>query len=76
MDEQDRIVFTVIGRIQAEQVSEQQALLKSGFAHHKLVLDLEEVKLVDRDADDTSVASYRSLLEDNLAALSLLEQEA
>ena len=49
-DERDRVVFTLIGRIQAEQVSELQALLKSDFPDHKLVLDLEEVRLVDRDA--------------------------
>jgi hypothetical protein len=49
-DEPDRVVFTLTGRIQAEQVSELQALLKSDLPDHSLVLDLKEVKLVDRDA--------------------------
>jgi hypothetical protein len=49
-DERDRVVFTLTGRIQAEQVSELQALLKSDWPEHSLVLDLKEVKLVDRDA--------------------------
>ena len=49
-DERDRVVFTLTGRIQAEQVSELQALLKSDLPEHSLVLDLKEVKLVDRDA--------------------------
>jgi anti-anti-sigma regulatory factor len=48
-DERDRVVFTLTGRIQAEQVLELQALLKS-LSDHSLVLDLKEVKLVDRDA--------------------------
>ena len=49
-DESDRVVFTLSGRIQAEQVSELQALVKSDLPDHRLVLDLKEVKLVDRDA--------------------------
>jgi anti-anti-sigma regulatory factor len=49
-DERDRVVFTLTGRIQAEQVCELQALLESDFPDHSLVLDLKEVKLVDRDA--------------------------
>ena len=49
-DERDRVVFTLTGRIQAEQVSELQALVKSDLPNHGLVLDLREVKLVDRDA--------------------------
>jgi anti-anti-sigma regulatory factor len=49
-DENDRVVFTLTGRIQAEQMSELQALLKSDLPDHRLVLDLKEVKLVDRDA--------------------------
>jgi anti-anti-sigma regulatory factor len=49
-DECDRVVFTLTGRIQAEQVSELQALVKADFPDHSLVLDLKEVKLVDRDA--------------------------
>jgi anti-anti-sigma regulatory factor len=49
-DELDRVVFTLTGRIQAEQVYELQALVKSDLPDHRLVLDLKEVKLVDRDA--------------------------
>lgn len=49
-DELDRVVFTLTGRIQAEQVSELQALVKSDLPDHSLVLDLKEVRLVDRDA--------------------------
>jgi len=49
-DERDRVVFTLAGRIQAEQVSELQALVKSELPNHSLVVDLKEVKLVDRDA--------------------------
>jgi anti-anti-sigma regulatory factor len=49
-DERDRVVFTLTGRIQAEQLSELQALVKSDLPDHNLVLDLKEVKLVDRDA--------------------------
>jgi anti-anti-sigma regulatory factor len=49
-DERDRVVFTLSGRIQAEQVAELQALVKSDLPDHRLVLDLKEVKLVDRDA--------------------------
>ena len=49
-DERDRVVFTLTGRIQAEQVSELQALVKSDLPDHRLVLDLREVKLVDRDS--------------------------
>ena len=49
-DERERVVFTLTGRIQAEQVSELQTLLKSDLPDHNLVLDLKEVKLVDRDA--------------------------
>ena len=49
-DESDRVVFTLSGRIQAEQVSELQALVKSDLPDHRLVFDLKEVKLVDRDA--------------------------
>jgi hypothetical protein len=49
-DERDRVVFRLTGRIQAEQVAELQALVKSDFPDRRLVLDLKEVKLVDRDA--------------------------
>ncbi len=49
-DERDQVVFTLSGRIQAEQVAELQALVKSDLPDHRLVLDLKELKLVDRDA--------------------------
>jgi anti-anti-sigma regulatory factor len=49
-DERDRVVFTLTGRIQAEQVAELQELVESDLPDHRLVLDLKEVKLVDRDA--------------------------
>ena len=49
-DERDRVVFTLTGRMQAEQISELQALVKSNLPEHSLVLDLKELKLVDRDA--------------------------
>jgi len=49
-DEREHLVFTLTGRIQAEQVSELQTLLRRQLPEHKLVLDLREVKLVDRDA--------------------------
>lgn len=49
-DERDRVVFTLTGRIQADQLSELQALVKSDLPDHSLVLDLKEVRLVDRDA--------------------------
>ena len=49
-DERERVIFTLTGRIQAEQVSELQALVHSELPDHSLVVDLTEVKLVDRDA--------------------------
>lgn len=48
-DERDRPVLTLSGRIQASQVQELKALLRSENAR-QLILDLKEVKLVDRDA--------------------------
>ena len=49
-DERERVIFTLIGRIQADQISELETLLRLQPPDHKLVLDLREVKLVDRDA--------------------------
>ena len=49
-DEDDQVVFTLTGRIQAEQVAELQELVKCELPDHVLALDLKEVKLVDRDA--------------------------
>jgi anti-anti-sigma regulatory factor len=48
-DEHNRVVLNLIGRIQANQVAELEALVKSE-TDHNLVLDLMHVKLVDRDA--------------------------
>lgn len=48
--ERERVVFALTGRIEAAQVPELLALLRSESSTHGLVLDLEQVKLVDRDA--------------------------
>lgn len=42
------VVFILTGRIQVEQLAELQALFKSGQTDDNIVLDLKEVKLVDR----------------------------
>jgi hypothetical protein len=42
------IVFALSGRIKTEGVAELQKLLESEDGSHSLVLDLKEVKLVDR----------------------------
>jgi anti-anti-sigma regulatory factor len=49
-DNDSEVVFTLSGRIQADQLPELEALLKSASEEHKVVLDLQQVKLVDRDA--------------------------
>jgi hypothetical protein len=48
--ESDLVVFKLTGRIQAADVPELLTLLKSDSSWHGIVLDLEQVKLVDRDA--------------------------
>ena len=48
--ERERVVFTLMGRIRAEQVPELLAFLRSESSPHGIVFDLEQVKLVDRDA--------------------------
>ena len=48
--ERERVVFTLTGRIQMNQISELQALLRDQMPDHNLVLDLRDVKLVDLDA--------------------------
>ena len=48
--EREIVVFALTGRIQAEQVPELLALLRSESSARGIVLDLEQVKLVDRDA--------------------------
>ncbi len=44
------VAFTLSGRIKAEEVAELQRLLEVEGQDHRIVLDLKEVKLVDRDA--------------------------
>lgn len=46
----EQVVFTLTGRIQGEQVPELHALLRSESPAHGIVVDLEQVRLVDRDA--------------------------
>jgi hypothetical protein len=48
--ESDLMVFKLTGRIQAVDIPELLTLLKSDSSWHGIVLDLEQVKLVDRDA--------------------------
>jgi hypothetical protein len=48
--EQRSVVFILTGRIQADQVSDLEALLKSESLDRDIVLDLRTLKLVDRDA--------------------------
>jgi anti-anti-sigma regulatory factor len=44
------VVFTMSGRIQSEHLAELQSLFEIEAADHNIVLDLKEVRLVDRDA--------------------------
>lgn len=44
------VVFTLIGRINAEEVAELQRLFEAEGQGRRIVLDLKEVELVDRDA--------------------------
>lgn len=43
------VLFTLSGRINAEGLAELQKLLESEAGDQSLILDLQEVKLVDRD---------------------------
>jgi anti-anti-sigma regulatory factor len=43
------VVFTLSGRIKADRLAELEKLLECEAGDHSLVLDLKEVKLVDRD---------------------------
>jgi anti-anti-sigma regulatory factor len=43
------VVFALSGRIKVERLAELQNLLESEANHHRITLDLKEVKLVDRD---------------------------
>lgn len=46
----DAVVFTLSGRIEGERVDELQRLFESATGCRGIVLDLEEVDLVDREA--------------------------
>ena len=46
----DAVVFTLSGRIEAQSVAELQGLLDSETSGCRIVLDLREVDLVNRDA--------------------------
>ena len=52
------VVFALSGRIKAARLAELQRVLESEADDHSLVLDLKEVKLVDRD-----VVSYLASCE-------------
>ena len=45
-----QVIFTLIGRVQAERVAELEELLKSEAGARQIVLDLKDLTLVDRDA--------------------------
>jgi hypothetical protein len=45
-----KVVFTLSGRIEADDVAELQRLLDLEVADHLLALDLQDVTLLDRDA--------------------------
>lgn len=48
--ESELVVFKLTGRIQAEDIPELLSLLRSESPGHPLLMDLTDVKLVDRDA--------------------------
>jgi predicted metal-binding protein len=48
--ERSRVVFVLSGRIELEEVAELQRLLQSESNDHNLVLDLKDVRLVNREA--------------------------
>jgi anti-anti-sigma regulatory factor len=45
-----QVIFTLTGRLNAEQVAELKALLNSEAGRRQIVLDLKDLTLVDRDA--------------------------
>jgi anti-anti-sigma regulatory factor len=47
--DENSVILTLSGRIKAERLAELEKLLKCEASDHSLVLDLKEVKLVDRD---------------------------
>lgn len=48
--EPNQAIFRLIGRIQGDQLPVLRALLRTETSEQNLVLDLKEVKLIDRDA--------------------------
>ena len=48
--ERSRVVFALSGRIEAEEVAELQRLFQSESKDHNLVLDLKDLRLVNREA--------------------------
>ena len=48
--ESERVVLRLAGRIRVDQIPALRALLRSAAPNHGLILDLTDVKLVDRDA--------------------------
>jgi hypothetical protein len=48
--ERNKVVFSLSGRVETEGVVELQRLCRSETDDHKLVLDLGDVRLVNRDA--------------------------
>jgi anti-anti-sigma regulatory factor len=44
------VVFTLSGRMDAENIAELKALLGAEAKHRRMVLDLKDLTLVDRDA--------------------------
>ena len=48
--EHDQVVLALSGRIEAEDVAELRRLFRSEADDHNLVLDLGDVRLVNRDA--------------------------
>jgi anti-anti-sigma regulatory factor len=48
--EGNAVVFALCGRIREDQVAELDALLTSAQADHNIVLDIANVKLIDRAA--------------------------
>lgn len=48
--EHELVVFTLTGRIQAEQLPQLLALLRTESPGQEIVMDLKNVKLIDREA--------------------------
>ena len=46
----EAVVFTLSGRIKAEEVAELERFIKVEGQDHRIIMDLKEVKLVDQDA--------------------------